>query len=77
MGQVIVRNLDDGVIAALKTKAALRGHSLEQELRSILTDAARLSAEEKLALSSRMRAMTPGVLGTDSTDLVRADRDGG
>ena len=33
MGQVIVRNLDDHIIDALKTKAEMRGHSLEQELR--------------------------------------------
>jgi plasmid stability protein len=33
MGQVIVRNLNDKIIAALKAKAALHGNSLEQELR--------------------------------------------
>ena len=31
MGQVIVRNLDDETIGALKSKAALHGNSLEQE----------------------------------------------
>ena len=41
MGQVLVRNLDDRVIESLKTKAELKGHSLEQELRDVLTNAAR------------------------------------
>jgi plasmid stability protein len=33
MGQVLIRNLDDRVIERLKTKAELKGRSLEQELR--------------------------------------------
>jgi plasmid stability protein len=40
VAQVIVRDLDDGVVAALKRRAALHGQSLEQELRDILTAAA-------------------------------------
>jgi plasmid stability protein len=73
MGQVLVRNLDDHVIGILKTKAELHGHSLEQELREILT-AAGLTTAEKLALIDRIRAMTPRPLTTDSTDLIRDDR---
>lgn len=75
MGQVIVRNLDDRVIAALKAKARLHGHSLEQELRAILSGAARPNAEERLALADRIRAMTPRRRQTDSTTLIREDRD--
>ena len=44
MGRVLVRNLDDRVIESLKTKAELKGHSLEQELRDVLTNAAPLTA---------------------------------
>jgi plasmid stability protein len=75
MGQVIVRNLDDRVIAALKARAKLRGHSLERELRTILTRSAGMTAAEKLAVADRVRAMTPRRLATDSTELVREDRD--
>lgn len=75
MGQVLVRNLDDGVIGILKTKAELHGRSLEQELREILTAAAGLTPAEKVAFADRIRAMTPHRLTTDSTDLIRADRD--
>lgn len=75
MGQVIVRNLDDKTIAALKAKAALHGNSLEQELREILAEAARPRPQERLVLADRIRAMTPRKAQTDSTALVREDRD--
>ena len=74
MGQVIVRNLDDKVIAALKAKAKLHGHSFEQELRAILSGATRPNAEERLALADRIRAMTPSGRQVDSTALIREDR---
>jgi antitoxin FitA len=75
MAQVIVRNLDDEVVASLKFKAELHGHSLEQELREILKQAAELTTEEKLALIDRIRAKQERRLEDDSTDLIREDRD--
>jgi antitoxin FitA len=75
MGQVIVRNLDDDVIDRLKTKAELHRRSLEQELRNILTEAARLSPEEKLALADGIRRRNPGPFRADSVDLIREDRE--
>ena len=75
MGQVIVRNLDDRTIAALKAKAALHGNSLEQELRRILSVAARPGPEERLALADGIRAMTPRKAQSDSTKLVRKNRE--
>ena len=75
MAQVIVRNLDDDVVASLKFKAELHGHSLEQELRQILRRAAELTVEEKLALVDRIRAKQKRPLEDDSADLIREDRD--
>ncbi len=76
MAQVLVRNLDDRVVTALRRKAELHGHSLEQELRLTLTAAARLTAEERVALARRIRSLTPAdVEQTDSTELVGQDRD--
>ncbi len=75
MGQVIVRNLEDHIIAALKTKAEMRGHSLEQELRGILADAAKPTMEDRRILVDHIRAMTPSTPQTDSTVLLREDRD--
>lgn len=75
MGQVIVRNLDNHVITALKAKAELHGQSLEQELRAILSKAALPNAQERIVLADRIRALTPKRRQTDSTALIRKDRD--
>jgi hypothetical protein len=45
MAQVLVRNLPDDVVARLKARATRARHSLEQELRNILIDAARPGRE--------------------------------
>ena len=73
--QVTVRNLDAAVVTGLKHRAKRNGISLEQELRTLLTRAARPGRAELLAEADRIRAMTPGEL-TDSVPLLRADRDG-
>ena len=57
MGQVLIRNLDHEVIARLKQRAELAGVSLEQFLRDLLTGAAPLTADEKVAISRRLRAV--------------------
>ena len=75
MAQVIVRNLDDAVVEALRAKAQLHKRSLEHELRLILTAAARSTPEERIALAEQIRAMTPSAPQSDSTALVREDRD--
>jgi plasmid stability protein len=75
MGQVIVRNLDDHVITALKAKAELHGQSLEQELRAILSKAALPNTKERIVLADRIRALTPKRRQTNSTALIRKDRD--
>lgn len=77
MAQVIVRNLPDDVVARLKARAARKRHSLERELRDILTDASQLSRAELIAEVERIRAMTPRRLTSDSTDLIREDRERG
>jgi plasmid stability protein len=75
MAQVLVRNLPDDVVARLKARAARARHSLEQELRNILIDAARPGRDEVLADMDRIRTMTPKVAQADSTELIREDRD--
>lgn len=72
--QVLVRNLNPGVVAALKQRAKRKGHSLEHELRRILTEAARPERGDLLAEADRIRAMSPGPL-RDSVDLIREERD--
>jgi plasmid stability protein len=59
MGQVIVRDLDDRVVAAWKARAARRGRSLEAELGVILERAAAgrvVDVLEARAPAERLRA---------------------
>jgi plasmid stability protein len=74
MGQVLVRNLDDRMIEQLKHKAEIKGHSLEQELRDIITAAAPLTADKKLALARRLRAMSPPLHHVDIRAAIRSGR---
>jgi hypothetical protein len=67
MAQVLVRNLDQQVVTALRRKA---------ELRVVLAAAARLSNDERVPLARCVRDMTPAaVKQTDSAELIRRDRD--
>jgi antitoxin FitA len=75
MAQVLVRNLDERVIDNLKTKAELKGRSLEQELREIITAAAPLTPEEKVALFDKIRARNPALPNFDVRAAVRYGRD--
>lgn len=75
MAQVIIRNLEDEVVASLKAKAELHGKSLEQELRDVLREAARPTVAEKLAMIDAFRAMTPPGPQTDSVELLRQSRE--
>ena len=77
MGQVLIRDLDDDVIDRLKTKAEQKGHSLEQELRELLTAAAppQLTPEEKLAIAERIRSASGPLSGFDTRAAIRHGRD--
>ena len=75
MGQVLIRNLDSDIVTAIKLKAELNGHSLEQELREIIKRAAPLTPPERVALSRKIRGMQSKPAALDSTDLIRESRD--
>jgi plasmid stability protein len=75
LGQVLVRNLDNGVIEAIRLKAELKGHSLEHELREIIKAATPLTPQERVALSRKIRGMQAKPATLDSTDLIRETRD--
>ena len=80
MGQVLIRNLDDELLADFRDAAKRNQRSLEAELRDALERVRPVSARrrrELLEISRKIRAMTPpGVKQTPAETLVREDREG-
>ncbi len=75
MAQVLIRQLDDRVLAALKARARAQGVSLEQSLRDLLTAAAQ-DGDSLRAELARLRATTPAAgRSLDVAALIREDRD--
>lgn len=75
VAQVIIRNIDDAVVEALKERAALHKRSLEQELRIVLAAAVRPTPAERVSLARHIQELTLDTPQSDSTELVREDRD--
>ena len=74
MATIIVRNLDDEVAERLKLQARLRGTSLEQEARRLLTEGTQPSRKQIAAEAAAMRARQPRST-VRGVDLIREDRD--
>lgn len=74
MGQLIVRGLDDDVIARLKRRAEANGRSTEAEHRAILEAATRGPAESQLEQARRFQQEVRNT-GLDSGELIRQIRD--
>ncbi len=83
MAQIIVRNLDDAVLARLKARAGANGRSLEAEVRLILMQSAKAAQEQSAKVDMatarqhimEIRKKLAGRKFTDSVDLIREDRD--
>ena len=76
MAQLIVRNLDEELVARLKLRAAEHGRSAEAEHREILRQA--LATEPRRLfkeLAAKVRSMTPHRTHTPSEVLLREGRD--
>jgi len=74
MGQVLVRELDDKVIARLKVMAKSENISLEQKFRDMATREVSLAEERFQRVALRIRERTRG-LDLDTTAMIREDRD--
>jgi plasmid stability protein len=75
MAQVLIRDLDEGVIRRLRRRAKRSGRSLEAELRLVLSRAADEDFASARAAAERVRSIFEGRRFSDSTELVREDRD--
>ena len=74
MAQVVIRNIDDEAIRRLKSRAARKGVSLERELRTIITQAARADRAGFRERAAAFRKKLEGRRHSDSTVLIRKDR---
>jgi plasmid stability protein len=76
MAQLLVRDLDDTVIARLKDRAHSNRRSLQAEAKAILEAAApRYTRDEALAVFRSWQERFRGRMLSDSTNLIREDRE--
>lgn len=81
MAQIIIRNLDEAVVKALKAEAALNGRSMEAEVRSRLEeslDDKKRRQKHNLDLMERLRRHRQRIRlpkGISTTQILREIRD--
>ena len=74
MAQVLIRNLDENVVARLKDRAAEKHLSLEQFLRDLLTEQSQTDTHTRLE-NLRMFRENVEPFDFDFTAAIRSDRD--
>jgi plasmid stability protein len=74
MGQILIRNLDDAVLDALRGRARDRGSSVEEEARQALAASVGLTRAEVLRRLEEVRTRIGRLDGPSSLDDLRADR---
>jgi plasmid stability protein len=75
MAQVLVRGLDDELLKRLKAQAKEHNRSLEAELREIIESSVKYTPREFVEISRKLRERFKGRMFSDSTELIREDRD--
>ncbi len=60
MAQLVVRNIEDSVKTRLQRRARRNGHSMEEEVREILRDAAREPNDRTEGLGTRLAKIVKG-----------------
>ncbi|HZK91307.1 MAG TPA: hypothetical protein VFC56_14275 [Stellaceae bacterium] len=75
MGQILVRNLDNAVLEALRRQAASSGTSTEEQARRALTRAAGLDREAAIKRLDEVRRSIGRLEGFSTLEELRRDRD--
>lgn len=75
MPDLLIRDVDPDVLQKLEKAAADNGRSLEAEIRRILEAAAIRNAAEMRRMSDYWHKYFEGCTFSDSTDLIREDRE--
>jgi len=76
---VLIRDIPAETLAALKDRARQHRRSLQQELAALLEQAAKQSSQpspDEIGAAIRTRLARTGRVFTDSTPLIREDREG-
>ena len=74
MATIIIRNLDDEVVERLRLQARLRGVSVEQEARRVLTEGTQIGRAEIAARAAAIRARQRPHRSR-GVELIRKDRE--
>jgi antitoxin FitA len=74
MGQIVIRNLDDAVLTALRQRAARSGTSMEEQARRALARAVGLDREAALQRLDEIRGRISRLEGDSILDDLRRDR---
>jgi plasmid stability protein len=74
MGQIVIRNLDDAVLVALRKRAAASGTSMEEQARRALAQAVGLDREAALRRLDEIRSAIGRLEGMSIVDDLRRDR---
>ncbi|HEX6865405.1 MAG TPA: hypothetical protein VF414_21435, partial [Thermoanaerobaculia bacterium] len=75
MAQILLRDLDPGVIERLKIRARRHDRSLQAEVKAILEAAAPLSMSAARSLAEEWQKRLAGKISGDSSDLIREERE--
>lgn len=74
MARLVIEDVDDEILARLKDRAAARSQSVAEMVKDIIVRAIP-SHDAASDAFRRIRALTPPVPQTDSTDIIRQIRD--
>lgn len=74
MGQILIRNLDDDVIAYYKARAAEAGLSLEAYLREFFTDHVNFDVKAFLGEVDACLAKAEGFTPLDTEKMIRLNK---
>jgi plasmid stability protein len=75
MGQIVVRNLDDAVLVALRRLASQSGTSMEEQARRALTRAVGLDRVAAVKRLDDVRRSIGRLEGFSTLEQLRRDRD--
>jgi plasmid stability protein len=75
MAQIVIRNIDDAVVAALRRRAAASGTSMEEQARRALARAVGLDREAAVSRLTEVRRSVGRLEGPSIVDDLRRDRD--